>query len=336
MSDTLLRQWEMLRAIPRAPRQIEVGKLRIHLEAAGYRITLRTLQRDLNALSRVFPLQSNTRSTPYGWSWAAAAPTFDLPAMDGPTALSVRMIEQFIPNLLPPSIHQLLAPQFARARAVLEANPENPLGRWVDCMRIVPREMPLMAPNVDSEVVRAVYQGLLNGKRLKVRYSPRAETERNYEVNPLGLVVRGNLSYIVCTLWHYHDVKQLVLHRIRSAAILDSAINRPSGFNLDQYIAEGEFQYPVGPLIRLKAEFDVAAAAHLYETPLSADQTIEYFDADNVLVTASVRDTSQLEWWLLAFGASVKVLEPPSLSERLSNVTRAMAVRYKVPAHSHF
>jgi hypothetical protein len=115
MSDTLLRQWEMLRSIPRAPRKIDASTLMARLEAAGYRIDKRTVQRDLNDLSRVFPLQSDTRNTPYGWSWSPDAPTFDLPAMDGPTALTVRMIEQFIPTLLPPSVRELLAPQFARA-----------------------------------------------------------------------------------------------------------------------------------------------------------------------------------------------------------------------------
>ena len=33
MSDTLLRQWELLRAIPRAPRKIDVAALMAKLEA---------------------------------------------------------------------------------------------------------------------------------------------------------------------------------------------------------------------------------------------------------------------------------------------------------------
>lgn len=132
MSETLLRQWELLRSIPRAPRKIDVGTLMAKLETAGYRISKRTLQRDLNQLSAVFPLLSDTRGPAFGWSWSADAPGFDLPAMDGATALTVRLIEQFIPTLLPPTIRDLLAPQFARAKAVLDANPNNLLGHWAD------------------------------------------------------------------------------------------------------------------------------------------------------------------------------------------------------------
>ena len=64
------------------------------LDTAGYKTTKRSIQRDLNLLSGVFPLICDDRSQTFGWSWSGDAPTFDLPAMDGPTALTVRLIEQ--------------------------------------------------------------------------------------------------------------------------------------------------------------------------------------------------------------------------------------------------
>jgi predicted DNA-binding transcriptional regulator YafY len=50
---------------------------------------------------------------------------------------------------------------------------------------------------------------------------------------------------------------------------------------------------------------------------LSEDQTIEDLDADNVNVSATVRDAAQLEWWLSAFGPSVEIQEPPELRRRM-------------------
>jgi predicted DNA-binding transcriptional regulator YafY len=143
-------------------------------------------------------------------------------------------------------------------------------------------------------------------------------------VNPLGLVARGNLLYLVCTLWDYQDIRQLALHRVLTASPTDKPVKRPDGFNLDQYIERGEFQYPVGPMIQLKAKFSRRAAAHLVETPLSEDQVIESLDADHVLVTARVRDTAQLDWWLLGFGSSVCVTEPSELSVRIAEATQCI------------
>jgi predicted DNA-binding transcriptional regulator YafY len=322
MSDTLLRQWELLRAIPRAPRKIDVTALMTKLESAGYKTTKRSIQRDLNLLSGVFPLICDDRSQTYGWSWSGDAPTFDLPAMDGPTALTVRLIEQFIPTLLPPAIRDLLAPQFARARAVLDANPDNPLRKWTDCVRVVPREMPLLPPKFNSDAVRVVYDALLAGQRFATDYRSRAndtDEVKTYEVNPLGLVARGNLLYLVCTLWDYQDIRHLALHRVLTASPTDKPVKKPDGFDLDRYIESGEFQYPVGPMIKLKAEFARSAAVHLIETPLSENQTIELLGPGHMLVTATVRDTAQLDWWLLGFGCAVRVLEPQSVAKRIAD-----------------
>src|ERR1022692_2223575 len=327
MSDTLLRQWELLRAIPRAPKKIDVATLMTKLETAGYKTTKRSIQRDLNLLSGVFPLICDDRSTTYGWSWSSDAPTFDLPAMDGPTALTVRLIEQFIPALLPPTIRDLLAPHFARARTVLGANPGNALRQWVDGVRVVPREMPLRPPKFNNDAVRVVYDALLAGQRFATEYRSRAndtDEVKTYEVNPLGLVARGNLLYLVCTLWDYQDIRQLALHRLLTASLIDKLVTRPDDFDLDRYIERGEFQYPVGPMILLKAKFLRGAAAPLVETPLSDDQTIENLDANHVLVTATVRDTAQLDWWLLGFGSSVRVIEPSEVAVRMSEATQAV------------
>jgi predicted DNA-binding transcriptional regulator YafY len=327
MSDTLLRQWELLRSIPRAPRKIDVASLVTKLQTAGYKTTKRSIQRDLNLLSSVFPLICDDRSQTYGWSWSADAPTFDLPAMDGPTALTLRLIEQFIPTLLPPTIRNHLAPQFERARAVLRANHDNALRQWADCVRVVPREMPLLAPKFNNDAVRTIYDALLAGHRVAADYRSRAndtDEVKTYEVNPLGLVVRGNLLYLVCTLWDYQDIRQLALHRVLTASPTDKPVTRPDGFNLDQYIQSGEFQYPVGPPIQLKAKFSRGAAAHLVETPLSDDQIIESVDADYVCVTATVLDSAQLDWWLLGFGSSVLVLEPPALALRIAEATQSI------------
>jgi len=336
MSETLLRQWEMLRSIPRAPAKVTVATLLAKLAAAGFKTTKRTVQRELNMLSTLFPLTSDDRSIPYGWSWATNAPTFDLPTMDGPTALTVRMIEQFIPTLLPPTIRELLAPQFARARAVLDANPENALGHWANCVRVVPREMPLLPPKFNNDAVRVVYDALLAGRRFTAEYRSRAaETDeiKSYEVNPLGLIARGTLLYLVCSLWNYQDIRQIALHRVVSAAPSEKTASRPYGFDLDRYIAQGEFQYPVGPMIQLKAKFARAAATHLYETPVSEDQVIESFDAEHVTVTANVRDTLQLEWWLLGLVASVEVLQPLELRARMTAQILEAAHLY-APANS--
>ena len=57
MIDTLLRR------LPRHPR-LNSARLRDELDAMGIAVTLRTVQRDLNALAAVFPLVASSGQSP--------------------------------------------------------------------------------------------------------------------------------------------------------------------------------------------------------------------------------------------------------------------------------
>lgn len=73
MSDTFLRYLLILQEIPCAPRRTDSATLARALEERGLRVTRRTLQRDLEKLSRVLPLQCTDASKPFGWSWKQGA-----------------------------------------------------------------------------------------------------------------------------------------------------------------------------------------------------------------------------------------------------------------------
>ena len=76
---TIVRQWRMLQRIPRYPEKITTEEITSRLEADGFPVTIRTVQRDLIALSRIFPLVSEEKNRPFGWSWQKNARAFDIP-----------------------------------------------------------------------------------------------------------------------------------------------------------------------------------------------------------------------------------------------------------------
>ena len=165
-------------------------------------------------------------------------------------------------------------------------------------------------------MLNTVYGALLADRRLQCRYRPLdAEEDKNYLVNPLGLVVRDAVTYLVCTLWDYDHPIQLALHRIGAAEELDTHELRPPSFDLDTYIRQGAFSVPFSDQpIRLEALFDADAAYHLRETKLSEDQVLEDQPDGRVLVKATVQDTGELRWWLRGFGEGVEALAPESLA----------------------
>jgi len=145
----------------------------------------------------------------------------------------------------------------------------------------------------------------------------------------LGLVFKGGVAYLVCTFWRYTDIRQVVLHRVQHAEVLEGPAIVPEGFDLDRYIDEGEFSYPVGEPLRLEAVFSHGAAFHLHDTPLSVDQVIVELGHERVLLRASVENTAELRWWLLGFGELVEVLAPADLRDEFRERAAAMAARYQ-------
>lgn len=306
--DALLRHWAMLRMIPRYPRRIDTGRIRQGLERLGYTITLRSIQRDLNKLAAVLPLSCD-ESKPQGWWWQAEAGLLEIPGLDPQAALVFKMAEQHLAQVLPASTLDALRPWFRAAHGVLDAQSEG-VGDWTDKVRILPGGPPLIPPVVDPGVQSAIHQGLFENRRLALSYKPRGKPVKDYEMSPLAIVQHGHLIYIVCTLWDYGNPMLMLMHRIKTATVLDKPIEPPAGFQLDRYIEEGELSYRLGNPVKLVAAFSPEAASLFEEAPMAVDQRLIALSDGRIRLTATVPNTRELRSWLKGFGSAVEVLRP--------------------------
>lgn len=305
--DTLYRHWQMLRLIPRYPGKITTSQLRQSLGSSGFDVTARTLQRDLQELSQIFPLVVDEREKPFGWSWQRDARSFDLPGMTIPEALTWAMAEQHLKTMLPTSIMEHLQPHFQAARHRLDGEPQPKHGRaWLDKVRTVPPNQPLLPPQISEAVHREISNSLLHEKQVEVRYRKKGQAQTStYRIHPLGLIQRGPVTYVYCRVFDYEDARLLALHRIEEAKVLQEDAIYPENFDLDDKAARGIWDFGSGEKIQIKLQFSAQAGEHLYETPLSADQVIENTGDGYLIITATVADTPQLNWWISGFGDQV-------------------------------
>ncbi len=80
-------------------------------------------------------------------------------------------------------------------------------------------------------------------------------------------------------------------------------------------------------MIELRLKVNDYLARVLSETPLSQDQQI-----DGEVLTATVRDTWQLRWWILSQGAGVEVCGPDELRMAIGQeLNRASELYYSLP-----
>lgn len=329
--DTLLRQWQMLRMIPRYPLKITARELHARLQSEQFEVTKRTVERDLLSLSELFPLVSDERDKPYGWSWAKDAPTFSLPGLSHNEALTLAMVEQHLNTLLPASTLDQLIPYFKAARQHLSSIPQAERTRsWLNKVRTVPPTQPLLTPTIKPAVQQVVHEALLADRQLVIKYLKRGESESvEYRIHPLAIIQRGQIVYLYCRFFDYEDGRLLALHRIQTAMMQEEKSKAPVNFSIDDVIASGVLGFGEGKVIKLEALFSREVGEHLQETPLSVDQSEKLQDDGRMRIVATVTDTPQLLWWLLSLGDGVEVLKPNTLRQSVSETISRMQANYQ-------
>ena len=328
MPDTSLRLLTLLKLVPRRLPGITCRTLQERLRDRDFNVSLRTIQRDLEKLSGPFTLVSDGGHAAR-WSWLPGSPDQTLPGHDPFSAMTWCLVEDHLQPLLPQTVRSEIEPQFRAAKRFLTESGSQRLNRWRDRVRTLPRAMPLKPPDLDPGVMDTVYGALLNASQLKVTYRSRtANHPRELTVNPLGLVVRDSIHYLLATVEPHTDVIQVVLHRMAGAHVTDVRAREPRGFDLDRYIQEGGFEYASGPPIQLVARFYNDAGHHLLESPLSDDQVTQDLHDGSIEICATVRESAQLHWWLLGFGRRVEVIAPKSLRQSIGDEIQALAKCY--------
>jgi predicted DNA-binding transcriptional regulator YafY len=314
---TLARQWELLRNhLPSRPPGRTSRDLRDRMEAAGHNVTKRTIERDMEELSRIFPITRNEVSIPYGWHWRENA-RFDTLGLDLSEAVSLGLMEDVLRQIMPPAFLSALEGKFSLAREKLAALPKIPHARWADLVRYVPPGLPFIPPSIAPSVLPAIQEALLHQRQLQVVYlSAGSDAAKEQTLHPLSLIQQGARSYLVATAFQYDKPLLYAIHRIASATVLEEPAKRPKGYSLDAFLASGGAQFANGESITLKARVSDELARLLEETPLSKDQKITTRAGVHTL-TATVQESWNLHFWILSQGASIAVLKPVSLRKQI-------------------
>lgn len=299
--ETVLLAVELLRRIPRG-RKITAAELHRQLKDAGMERTERTIQRQLEMLSRHFEIERDERSKPYGYRWLERAQNLAVPHLTPHESLLLQLAEEHLKHLLPARLMQSMDGFFAQARRNLgddNAGHNVRLAReWPRKVRVVATSQPLLPPAIAPGVLEAVSDALYANRWLELDYQNAAGKCKPVKVMPLGLAQQGPRLYLVCRYEGFGNERSLALHRIRKAQASTLGFERPADFDLQQYDADGRFGFGEGERVRLTFRIENAAGFHLRETPLSQDQQTRDMADGWMEVTATVVDSAMLEWWL--------------------------------------
>lgn len=303
---------ELLRRIPRT-RSVTAKELWQELTAAGLQRELRTIQRQLDELTRHFDIDRDERSKPYGYRWKSGANALSLVGLTAEQSLILQLAEQQLSPMLPASVKKSMNGYFEQAKDNLRPHTSALREReWLRKVIVVSATQPMLPPSIQPDVFEVVSQALYRDEWLEIDYTNAGGSRRKDSIMPLGMVQQGVRLYLVCMYRGFDDVRYIALHRFHGAALTGLPFERPADFDLTAYAESGNFGVVAGPDIKLKMVVNQEASKYLLETPLSDDQTAVREGRDYV-ITATVAKTELLGRWLRGFGAALKSVEPSDL-----------------------
>ena len=320
---TTARQWQVLSQLQRN-RWVGTTHVYEQLILAGFDISLRTVQRDLNALAKRFPIEKNN-ANPQGWRWEDDAPLQSLPHMNLSQAVAFNMVEANLSQLLPPVILDELFPWFDLARRQLKNSKVT--HSWIDRVRIEPATQPLIAPHIDLDSKDNIYHALFYQLQIKACYTRSNKSQASeYILNPIAIIQRGVIIYLLATRTDDSEniIRTFALHRFATVEILESAAKTPDNFQLDNYLDAGGmgFSHPLfsqlpnhGKYTAIELQFTKQAGKSLTESKLSDDQIVTINSDETLTIQATVNLTSQLVWWLRGFGNGLLDAKPELLHQ---------------------
>ncbi len=177
-----------------------------------------------------------------------------------------------------------------------------------------------------------VAEAVWTQRRVRVRYerSNRAVVDR--VLDPLGLVLKAGVWYLVAAVDGSRRTYRL--SRVQAAAVLDETFERPTGFDLQEHWTHYQRDY-AGRIFRDEATIRLTEAGRsllfLIGTPAAraGRAAMSAPDQDGwTTTTVPIESIAHAHHALLQLGEEVDVVGPPALRRRMARSAAELARRY--------
>jgi predicted DNA-binding transcriptional regulator YafY len=292
--------------------------------AARLEVSQRTIHRDMDALGAAgIPVVAD-RGAHGGWSLLEPYQT----NLTGLTATEIQALFVTAPArlLTDLGLRQAHSAALIKLQAALPATQQDAINSRERILIDVPGWHPSKAEDACFPIVQ---EAVLGNRRLWMAYERSDGTSVEREVDPLGLVVKGQTWYLVAAA--EGEIRTYRVSRVQNAQILDLAAHRPPNFNLGQFWAKSseDFitnlpRYPA--LLRIHPDW-IGRVPGWWRFG-----RVDHIDPPDEtgwhVVSVNFEVLEEAAGSVLACGPFAEVIAPEELKQRVHEWAQAVAGRY--------
>ena len=180
-------------------------------------------------------------------------------------------------------------------------------------------------PAESAASLPVLLEGLWNERQVRFLYESALHEPGERTVHPLGLVARGSTWYLIAT--RDAELRTYRVSRIRNAATIESAAQRPDGFDLAAYWERSASEFRE-KLPQFHAVF--LAKPSVMQWIRYRGWRLEEETVEGSRVRVRLRFDADFEalQFALGFGADLEVVEPIELRERVCDSALAILAAY--------
>jgi proteasome accessory factor B len=155
-------------------------------------------------------------------------------------------------------------------------------------------------------------------------YSSHEKKTIAIELNPYHLIYDDYTWYVLGESSFHGGIRAFGLNRIKELSRLDKGFVEDENFDIKEYLGRAWSLIPEGRLYHVKLRFLPEVAHNVTEVKWHRTQIVTFEDDGSAVVEFRIDGLNEITWWILGYGDKVQVLAPPTLRQRIVQISQKM------------
>lgn len=322
----MIRQWTILREIERT----RAAGVTIDELAQLSGVTTRTIRRDLQALEEAgFPVYDDRSHDDGRTRWRLNGQAFKGLGTGLTLAelCALHFGRTLLESLAGTPFRADLESAFDKLSGVLTPHMQQFLDQLPRVIATKPDPTGTSDASTDPAQVARLLEATLQQRQAHITYhSSSSDRVKTYLVHPYRVAYAQGSLYLLAYVPEYGEVRTFAVPRIQQLSLLEERFT-PAGDLPDEAFPHSLGVHS-GPPEDVQIAFDPGVASYVRARTWHSSQQVDLQTDGSVVLSLRVSLDRALRGWVLSFGASARVLRPPSLVTEVCDAHRAAAERY--------